>query len=89
MIFFHRFFSRTRWDNTESFEKYGLLELTIFIAILLPSTGFWSGSAAAFVFRVKFGKALLAIAAGAIIAGMVVTAVIVTGIGLTYLILGA
>ncbi len=87
--FFTWLFSKTRRNNTESFEKYGLLALTIFVAIPLPATGAWSGCAAAFVFGVKFRQALPAIAAGVMIAGIVVTAVTVTGIGLADLILGA
>lgn len=87
--FFTWLFSKTRRNNMESFEKYGLLALTIFVAIPLPATGAWSGCAAAFVFGVKFRQALPAIAAGVVIAGIVVTAVTVTGIGLADMILGA
>jgi uncharacterized membrane protein len=87
--FFTWLFSKTRRNNTESFEKYGLLALTVFVAIPLPATGAWSGCAAAFVFGVKFRQALPAIAAGVMIAGIVVTAVTVTGIGLIDLIVGA
>jgi uncharacterized membrane protein len=86
--FFIWLFSRTRRNNTESFEKYGLLALTVFVAIPLPATGAWSGCAAAFVFGVKFRQALPAIAAGVMIAGIVVTAVTMTGLGLADLILG-
>lgn len=87
--FFTWLFSKTRRNNVESFEKYGLLALTVFVAIPLPATGAWSGCAAAFVFGVKFRHALPAIAAGVVIAGIVVTAVTVTGIGLFDMILGA
>lgn len=86
--FFTWLFSKTRRNNTESFEKYGLLALTVFVAIPLPATGAWSGCAAAFVFGVKFRQALPAITAGVMIAGVVVTALTVTGIGLADLILG-
>jgi len=86
--FFTWLFSRTRRNNTESFEKYGLLALTVFVAIPLPATGAWSGCAAAFVFGVKFKQALPAITAGVIIAGIVVTVLTVTGLGLADLILG-
>jgi uncharacterized membrane protein len=86
--FFTWLFSRTRRNNTENFEKYGLLALTIFVAIPLPVTGAWSGCAAAFVFGVKFRHALPAIALGVMIAGIVVTALTVTGIGIADMILG-
>ncbi|WP_292388329.1 small multi-drug export protein [Methanosarcina sp. UBA5] len=55
----------------------------------MPATGVWSGCAAAFVFGVKFRRALPTIAAGVMIAGIVVTTVTITGIGLADLILGA
>lgn len=87
--FFTWLFSKTRRKNAESFEKYGLLALTIFVAIPLPVTGAWSGCAAAFVFGVKFRHALPAIAAGVMIAGIIVTGVTVTGISLADMILGA
>jgi uncharacterized membrane protein len=86
--FFTWLFSRTRRNSTESFEKYGLLALTVFVAIPLPATGAWSGCAAAFVFGVKFRQALPAIAAGVMIAGVVVTALTAAGIGLADLLLG-
>lgn len=80
--FFNWLFSRTRKNNTENFEKYGLLALTIFVAIPLPATGAWTGCAAAFVFGVKCRNAFPAIAAGVIIAGIIVTILTATGIGL-------
>ncbi|RXA20532.1 ligand-binding protein SH3 [Methanosarcina sp. MSH10X1] len=86
--FFIWLFARTRRNNTESFEKYGLLALTAFVAIPLPATGAWSGCAAAFVFGVKFRQALPAIVLGVIIAGVVVTALTMTGIGLVDLVMG-
>ncbi len=88
-LFFTWLFSRTRQNHSESFEKYGLLALTIFVAIPLPATGAWSGCAAAFVFGIRFRHSLPAIAAGVMIAGIIVTAVTMTGMGLAELILGA
>lgn len=87
-VFFTWLFSRTRQNHSESFEKYGLLALTIFVAIPLPATGAWSGCAAAFVFGIKFRHSLPAIAAGVMIAGILVTAATMTGMGLLEL-LGA
>lgn len=86
--FFTWLFSRTRRNNTESFEKYGLLALTVFVAIPLPATGAWTGCAAAFVFGVKFKHAFPAIAAGVMVAGIIVTVLTMTGLGLADLISG-
>jgi uncharacterized membrane protein len=87
-IFFTWLFSRTRRNHTDNFEKYGLLALTIFVAVPLPVTGAWTGCAAAFVFGIKFRHSFPAIAAGVMIAGIIVTAVTMTGMGLLEL-LGA
>ncbi|WP_410508714.1 small multi-drug export protein [Methanosarcina hadiensis] len=88
-IFFTWLFSRTRRNHTKNFEKYGLLALTLFVAIPLPVTGAWTGCAAAFVFGIRFKHSFPAIAAGVLIAGVIVTVVTLTGIGLAELILGA
>lgn len=48
--------------------------LFVFVAIPLPLTGVWMGSAAAVFMRMKKGPALLAIAAGNIISGFLMTA---------------
>ncbi|AKB73704.1 Small multidrug export protein [Methanosarcina lacustris Z-7289] len=87
-VFFTWLFSRTRRNHTENFEKYGLLALTLFVAVPLPVTGAWTGCAAAFVFGIKFKQALLAIAAGVMIAGVIVTILTMTGMGLADLISG-
>ena len=88
-IIFTWLFSRTRMNHTESFEKYGLLALTIFVAVPLPVTGAWTGCAAAFVFGIRFKHSFPAIAAGVMIAGIIVTVVTMTGMGLAELIFGA
>jgi uncharacterized membrane protein len=87
-VFFTWLFSRTRRNHTENFEKYGLLALTLFVAVPLPVTGAWTGCAAAFVFGIKFKHSLPAIAAGVMIAGVIVTVLTMTGIGLVDLIFG-
>jgi uncharacterized membrane protein len=88
-IFFTWLFSRTRRNHTENFEKYGLLALTLFVAVPLPVTGAWTGCAAAFVFGIKFRHSFPAIAAGVLIAGIIVTVVTMTGMSLIELIFGA
>ncbi|KKH47970.1 ligand-binding protein SH3 [Methanosarcina sp. 1.H.T.1A.1] len=87
-VFFTWLFSRTRRNHTENFEKYGLLALTLFVAVPLPVTGAWTGCAAAFVFGIKFKHSLPAIAAGVMIAGAIVTVLTMTGMGLADLIFG-
>ena len=80
-LFFTWLFARTRRKHSERFEKYGLLALTLFVAVPLPVTGAWTGCAAAFVFGIKFRHAFPAILAGVLIAGVVVTLVTLISIG--------
>lgn len=54
-------------------ETYGFWGLVFFVAVPLPGTGAWTGSAAAALFNFKVGKAVLAIALGVLLAGIIVT----------------
>ena len=81
-IFFNWLFTRTHHKHNERFEKYGMLALTLFVAVPLPVTGAWTGCAAAFVFGIEFRHALLAIFTGVLIAGIVVSTLILAGIGI-------
>ncbi len=76
--------------RTGVIEKYEQIGLMLFVAIPLPGTGAWTGSLAAFLFGLKFSRALFSIAAGVVIAGAIVTALslmgwvgaVIAGIGL-------
>ncbi len=72
-IFFEWLFKRTRRNTVEKFEKYGALFLLFFVAIPLPVTGAWTGSAAAFIFGIRFWFAFPTIVGGVMIAGIIVT----------------
>ncbi len=63
---------RTR-SRSRIVEQYESLGLMLFVAIPLPVTGAWTGSLAAFLFGLRFRRALPAIALGVVIAGVVVT----------------
>lgn len=75
--FFERFFSwlfsRTRKRFEGKYHAYGYLALVLFVAVPLPVTGAWTGSAAAYLLGIPFWKALGLIAAGVLIAGLLVT----------------
>lgn len=79
--FFTWLFTRTRRKHSKNMERYGILALTLFVAIPLPVTGAWTGCAAAFVFGIKFRPAIMAIAAGVMISGIVVTLLTLAGMG--------
>jgi uncharacterized membrane protein len=71
-LFFKWLFERTRNKFIRKYEKYGLIALTIFVAIPLPITGAWTGSLAAWLFGIEIKKAFTAIALGVMIAGIIV-----------------
>ncbi|NLL61377.1 MAG: small multi-drug export protein [Candidatus Atribacteria bacterium] len=70
--FFSWLFKRTS-RYQQRYEKYGALFLLFFVAIPLPGTGVWAGSAAAFLFGIRFSYAIFMMTAGVIIAGIIVT----------------
>lgn len=76
IYFFNRFFAwlfeKTRNHHKHKFEQWESLALLILVAIPLPFTGVWTGSLAAFVFGIPFGKAFLFISAGSLVAGVAV-----------------
>ncbi|MCK4414040.1 MAG: small multi-drug export protein [Candidatus Eisenbacteria sp.] len=70
--FFTWLFERTR-RRGRLVERYGAIGLTLFVAIPLPVTGAWTGSAAAFVFGIPFRRALPCVALGVVISGTIMT----------------
>lgn len=83
--FFRWLFARSRRKGGKV-EKYGVIGLTMFVAVPLPVTGAWTGAAIAYIFGIKFKHALLAIIAGVIIAGTLVTLSCELGLGFSELI---
>ncbi len=47
--------------------RWGVLGLTLFVAVPLPGTGIWTGALAAYLLGMEKGRALLALSAGGII----------------------
>jgi uncharacterized membrane protein len=70
--FFSWLFARTR-RRGRVVERYGAIGLALFVAIPLPVTGAWTGSVAAFIFGIPFGRALACIALGVAISGTIMT----------------
>ncbi|TFG35176.1 MAG: ligand-binding protein SH3 [Parcubacteria group bacterium] len=72
--FFNWLFDRTRRKFEKNSQKFGvMIALMLFVAIPLPVTGAWTGSAAAFLFGVPFRKAIISISLGVIIAAVIVS----------------
>jgi uncharacterized membrane protein len=77
--FFSWLFERTRKRAGSHVQRYRALGLAAFVAIPLPVTGAWTGSAAAFVFGIPVRLALFSIFLGVLAAGAIIT-LIVSGI---------
>ncbi len=72
-------FERTKRNHSHRFEVWEEIALFIFVAIPLPLTGAWAGTAAAFIFDVPFWKAVLMILLGIMVAGLIVSFVSAIG----------
>ena len=59
--------------NADKINTYSLLGLCLFVAIPLPGTGAWSGSALAALLALRIRYAFPAIALGVLIAGIIMT----------------
>lgn len=72
--FFDWLFKRTV-ARSDVIKKYESLGLILFVAIPLPMTGAWTGSIAAYLFKLPLRLALPCIILGILIAGLVVSLV--------------
>ncbi len=61
--------------NTPKIEKYKELGLIIFVAVPLPTTGLWTGSAVASFLGLDFKKSFLCTALGGLISAIIITLV--------------
>ncbi len=75
--FFDWLYERTI-RKSDKVDKYGAAGLILFTAIPFPTTGAWTASLAAVIFKIKFKYALPAILAGIVLAGIVVTITSIT-----------
>lgn len=64
---------------TDKYRALGSIGLIVFIAIPLPVTGVWTGSLAAWLFRIPKRYAIPSIIVGTAISSMIVTATTITG----------
>ncbi|MCR1898264.1 small multi-drug export protein [Irregularibacter muris] len=64
--------TRRTIKKSKKLETYKLWGLFLLVAIPLPGTGVWTGSAVAALLRIPFKDALLTCFAGTIVAGMII-----------------
>lgn len=73
-------FSQTRQEkHRKKIERYGLLAITVFVAIPFPLTGAWTGSLLSVLFEMPKIRAIAAVAIGVVISGIIVTALTSVG----------
>lgn len=72
--FFNWLFKRTV-SRSDVIKRYESLGLILFVAIPLPMTGAWTGSLAAYLFKLPLRMAIPCIILGILIAGVVVSLV--------------
>lgn len=81
---FQRILDRTRQKGREV-QKYGLIGLTIFVAIPLPGTGAWTGALIAWLLGFNSVLSAIALGVGVIAAGIIVLLVCLGFIKVTLL----
>jgi len=70
---FFRWWFRSVERRSKIVERWGFWGLACFVAIPLPITGAWTGTAAATLFEIDVKKAFLAISMGVAMAGVIMT----------------
>ena len=78
----HRKLERIRHKVHPYVERYGFLGLALFIAVPLPGTGAYSGSAAAWMLDMGWRKAFLSVCLGVLISFGIVWAMSEAGFGI-------
>lgn len=84
--FFDWIFERTARKHKDKFERMKEFALVLLVAIPLPFTGAWTAALCAFLFKIKFKKAIPLIFIGVLIAGVIVTAATLGIFKINYLI---
>jgi len=64
---------RARTKTKNVIKKYGVWGLMVFVMIPLPITGAYIGTIAAFIFRINYQKAFLAVSIGITLSSIIVT----------------
>ncbi len=70
---FFDYLDKRTLKKSDKVDKYGAFGLIFFTAVPFPTTGAWTASLAAVLFKIKFKYAFISIIFGVIAAGLVVT----------------
>jgi len=77
--FFHRFkvirnlLENIRKRGEKKVKRYGIWSLFAFVAVPLPITGAWTGTALAWIFKLEWKRSFAVICAGVLTAGIIVS----------------
>lgn len=71
--FYHKKVEKTQRKIKPLVKKYGLLGISLFIAIPTPGSGSYTGALAAYILGINYKKFILANAIGVLIAGILVS----------------
>lgn len=72
---FYNLIDRKINKNRSRFEKFEEIALITFIAIPLPTTGVWTGTAVAAFLKLDFKKSVMCAVVGSFLCGLIVTAI--------------
>ena len=89
---FHRLmqyiFKKTRAKHSERMEVTGEMILILIVAIPLPGSGAYTGALLAYLFGIRYVKALLLISSGIVLSGVLVGIITMFGSGLWEMFIG-
>jgi uncharacterized membrane protein len=71
----HKLVERTHRRGKPFVERYGFLGLTLFVAIPLPITGLWTGTALAWLLGLDWKRSFAAVCVGVLIAATIVSSI--------------
>jgi len=73
-MIYRKLLLKIRRRGEKYIERYGLIGLTIFVAIPLPGSGVWAGSILSHILGLRPRKSIIAIAIGSLIAACLILA---------------
>ncbi|MFH1212021.1 MAG: small multi-drug export protein [Candidatus Woesearchaeota archaeon] len=74
-----RYLERVHRKVHKKIERYGYLGLAIFVAIPLPLTGAYTGSAGSWLLGMDRKKSFIAVSIGVVVAAIIVSVIVLTG----------
>lgn len=66
------FLNKTHDHHSKKFKEKGSVFILLFVGVPIPGSGSWTGSLLAFLFDLKYKKALLIISLGVLMAGVII-----------------